>query len=168
MTTASHDYTHGRAKLGSVVHKPSWLNTSTLPLLLFSSLFSSRFLLPLNSSTLSIVERVPAFPSPCPGARDWYGLALRKTFLICQPASPPRQLQAVTTRVSSKQSIFFLVRTETNRNSICFGCFSVCFAKPKNIFSVCFSLFRFVSVFRTSIETTETNRTLSKQTKKSF
>ncbi len=57
--------------------------------------------------------------------------------------------------------IFFSVRTETNRNSICFGCFSVCFAKPKNIF---FDLFRFVLVCWTGIETTETNRTLSKQT----
>ena len=57
--------------------------------------------------------------------------------------------------------IFFSVRTETNRNSICFSCFSVCFAKPKNFF---FGLFRFVSVFRTSIETTETNRIFSKQT----
>jgi hypothetical protein len=66
-------------------------------------------------------------------------------------------------RVSSKQSIFFSVPTETNRNSICFACFSVCFAKPKNIF---FGLFRFVSVFRTSIETTKTNRIFSKQTKK--
>jgi hypothetical protein len=36
--------------------------------------------------------------------------------------------------------IFFSVRTETNRNSICFGCFSVCFAKPKNILSVSFGL----------------------------
>ncbi len=60
--------------------------------------------------------------------------------------------------MSSKQSNFFSVRTEANRNSICFGCFSVCFAKAKNIF------FRFVSVFRTSIETTETNRIFSKQT----
>jgi hypothetical protein len=60
--------------------------------------------------------------------------------------------------------IFFSVRTETNRNSICFGCFSVCFAKPpKNVFS----LFRFVSVFRTSIETTETNR-INLQTKLSI
>jgi hypothetical protein len=41
------------------------------------------------------------------------------------------------TRVSSKQSVYS-VRTETNRNSICFACFSVCFAKPKIIFSVCF------------------------------
>jgi hypothetical protein len=58
---------------------------------------------------------------------------------------------------------FFSVRTElTNRNSICFNCFLVCFAKPKNIF---LGLFRFDSVFRTCIETTETNRTLSKQTK---
>jgi hypothetical protein len=29
--------------------------------------------------------------------------------------------------------IFFSVRTETNRNSICFGSFSVCFAKPITI-----------------------------------
>jgi hypothetical protein len=36
--------------------------------------------------------------------------------------------------------IFFSVRTETNRNSICFGCFSVCFAKPTNFFSVCFGV----------------------------
>ncbi len=64
--------------------------------------------------------------------------------------------------MSSKQSNFFSVRTETNRNSICFGCFSVCFAKPKNSF---FGLFRFVLVFRIGIETTETNRTLSEQTK---
>ncbi len=42
-------------------------------------------------------------------------------------------------RVSSKQSIFFSVRTETSRNSICCGCFSDCFAKPKTF------LFRFVS-----------------------
>ncbi len=42
--------------------------------------------------------------------------------------------------MSSKQSNFLLVRTETNRNSICFGCFSVCFAKPKKIFSVCFGV----------------------------
>ncbi len=57
---------------------------------------------------------------------------------------------------------FFPVRTETNRNSICFGCFLVCFAKPKNI--------RFVSVFWTGIETniivsiqTETTRKVSKK-----
>jgi hypothetical protein len=36
--------------------------------------------------------------------------------------------------------IFFSVRTETNRNTICFGSFSVCFAKPKNYFSVCFGV----------------------------
>ncbi len=46
-------------------------------------------------------------------------------------------------RGSSKPLIFFSVQTETNRNSICFGCFSVCFfAKPNIFFSVCFSLFR--------------------------
>ncbi len=52
---------------------------------------------------------------------------------------------------------FFWVRTETNQNSICFGCFLVCLWNQK-------TFFRFVSVFRTSIETTKTNRTLPKQT----
>ncbi len=51
----------------------------------------------------------------------------------------------------------------SNRNLICFSCFSVCFAKPKNCF---FGLFRFVSVFQTGIETTETKRTFLIQTKK--
>ncbi len=68
---------------------------------------------------------------------------------------------SLVSRVSSKQSNFFSVRTKTNRNLICFGCFLVCFAKPKNIL---FSLFRFVSVFQAGIETTETNRIFSKQT----
>jgi hypothetical protein len=36
-------------------------------------------------------------------------------------------------RVSLKQTNFFSVRTETNRNSICFGSFPVCFAKPITI-----------------------------------
>jgi hypothetical protein len=55
----------------------------------------------------------------------------------------------------------FSVRTETNRNKICFGFVSVCFVKQKNNN---FRLFRFVSVFRTHIETTETNRIVSKRT----
>jgi hypothetical protein len=46
-----------------------------------------------------------------------------------------------------------------NRNSIYFGCFSVCFfTKPKKFF---LGLFWFVSMFRTGIETTETNRNYS-------
>jgi hypothetical protein len=57
----------------------------------------------------------------------------------------------------------FSVRTETNRNSTCFGSFSVRFVKPINYF---FGLFRFVSVFRIHYETTETNRSVSKQTEK--
>jgi hypothetical protein len=65
------------------------------------------------------------------------------------------------TRVSSKQTNKISLRTETNRNKICFGCVSVCFVKPKTKY---FGLFRFVSVFRTYIETTETNKTVSKQT----
>jgi hypothetical protein len=48
--------------------------------------------------------------------------------------------KCATTRVSSKQSMFFFsVRTETNRNLILFSCLSVCFTKPKTIF---FGLFR--------------------------
>jgi hypothetical protein len=44
-------------------------------------------------------------------------------------------------RGSSKPLFFFSVRTETNRNSVCFGCYSVCFlAKPPNFFSVCFDV----------------------------
>ncbi len=56
--------------------------------------------------------------------------------------------------MSSKKSKFFSVRTGTNRNSICFGCFSVCFAKPKTFFSFYFSLFRcFGPVLKQSIKT---------------
>ncbi len=47
----------------------------------------------------------------------------------------------ISIRVSSKELIFFSVRTETNRNSTCFVCFSVCFfcETKKNVF---FGLFR--------------------------
>jgi hypothetical protein len=55
------------------------------------------------------------------------------------------------------------VRTKTNRNNICFGCVLVCFVNQKLKISVCYG--RFVSVFWTNIETTETNRTVSKLTK---
>ncbi len=64
-------------------------------------------------------------------------------------------------QLTSKQTKKISVRTETNRNKICFGFVSVCFMKPK---TKNFRLFRFVSVFRTYIKTTETNRTVSKQT----
>jgi hypothetical protein len=67
-----------------------------------------------------------------------------------QPKQTETTSQQCSIRISSKQLIFF----GSNRNSICFSCFSVCFFRetpPKN--------FRFVSVFRTGIETTETNRT---------
>ncbi len=58
-------------------------------------------------------------------------------------------------RVSSKQTKNISVRTETNQNKICFGLFH----ETKN-----FGLFWFISVFRTFIETINTNRTVSKQT----
>ncbi len=61
-------------------------------------------------------------------------------------------------RVSSKWKKKISVRTETNRNKICFAFVSVCFVKPKK------NIFRLVSVFRTYNETTETNRTVSKRT----
>jgi hypothetical protein len=56
----------------------------------------------------------------------------------------------------NKQKIFS-VGTKTNRNQICFSCFSGCFTKQKKL------LF---SLLRTCIETTETNKTVLKQTKK--
>jgi hypothetical protein len=59
--------------------------------------------------------------------------------------------------------IFFSVRTETNRNSICFGCFLVCFTKPKNIF---FGLFRCFGPVSKQPKQTEFYRNKLKQTKK--
>jgi hypothetical protein len=52
----------------------------------------------------------------------------------------PKNLQKTfSIRGSSKPLIFFL---GSNRNPICFGCFSVCFfAKPKIFVLVCFGLF---------------------------
>ncbi len=44
---------------------------------------------------------------------------------------------------------FFSVRTETNRNKICFGYVSVCSAKPK---TTKFGLLRFVSVFQPTLK----------------
>jgi hypothetical protein len=80
----------------------------------------------------------------------WFSIQLNKS-VVTYSKSLLSYLQVTKPWVSSKQSNFFSVRTETNRNSICFGCILVCFAKPQNFF-------RFVSVFQTGIETTETNR----------
>ncbi len=59
----------------------------------------------------------------------------------------PKQTEKISKKqisitVSSKQLIFFSVRTKTNRNSTCFGCFSVCFfsRNQTNFFSVCFGV----------------------------
>jgi hypothetical protein len=51
-----------------------------------------------------------------------------------------RDYEAAGVGCPRNNQIFFSVRTETNRNSICFGRFSVCFAKPQK------HVFRFVSV----------------------
>ncbi len=56
---------------------------------------------------------------------------------------------------------YFSLQTEKIRNKICFGRVSVCFLKPK---TKIFGLFQFVAAFQTYIETTEANRTVSKQT----
>ncbi len=72
-----------------------------------------------------------------------------------KPKKSPKKLSLLG--VLENVNFFFSVRTETNRNSICFGCFSVCFfAKPKIIKIFFFGLFQFVSMFWTGIETNRT------------
>ncbi len=61
--------------------------------------------------------------------------------------------------MSSKQSNFFFGSNRNKPKLNLFRLFFGLFRKTKKHF------FRFVSVFRTGIETTKTNRTLSKQTK---
>ncbi len=80
-----------------------------------------------------------------------YWRALRK----CPGVGCPRNNQ-----------IFFSVRTETNRNSICFGCVSVCFAKPKNIFFLCFGLFRCFGSVSKRPKQTEFSRNKPKKSSK--
>ncbi len=72
-----------------------------------------------------------------------------KSFTLSQFSN----IYSYCTRVSSKQSIFFSVRTETQSVSVVFRFVS---RNQKTFFSM----------FRTSIETTETNRIFSKQTEK--
>jgi hypothetical protein len=79
---------------------------------------------------------------------------------IAPPGNPALKSVSAVSRVSSKQTKKMF---GSNRNSTCFGSFSVCFVKPINYF---FGLFRFVLVFRIHFETTETNRTVSKQNRK--
>jgi hypothetical protein len=72
------------------------------------------------------------------------------------------------TRVSSKQSKFFFGSNQNKPKLNLFQLFFGLFRETKkHFFSVCFGLFRFVSLFRTCVEKNETNRILSKQTKKS-
>ncbi len=76
---------------------------------------------------------------PDPVYRQWSDPHLVLNVWIHQHCLNFKQ-SVVGARVSSKQSNFSSVRTETNRNSICFGWFSVSFAKPKKFFSVCFGV----------------------------
>jgi hypothetical protein len=66
----------------------------------------------------------------------------------------------------------FSVRTETNRNKICFGCVSVCFVKPKTKIFGLFRCFEPISkqpkqteLFRIKPKKTETTQNFLKNTK---
>jgi hypothetical protein len=63
-------------------------------------------------------------------------------FSLCQhllPSEPPGSCLPsffpLDIGCPRNNQFLFLVRTETNRNSICFSCFSVCFAKQTNFSS---------------------------------
>jgi hypothetical protein len=74
------------------------------------------------------------------------GIETIETHIIFSKQTEKKSPKTFSIRGSSKPLIFFSVRTETNRNSICFGCFSVCFfAKPKHFFSGLFRCFGPVS-----------------------
>ncbi len=78
------------------------------------------------------------------------GIEITETNRISSKQTEKISKQTFSIKGSSKPLIFFL---GSNRNSFCFGCFSVCFLRNQQIF------FRFVSMFRTGSETTGTNRT---------
>jgi hypothetical protein len=83
------------------------------------------------------------FFSVCFGVSDRYQNTRNKPNFV---ETNRKNLQKMfSVRGSSKQLIFFSVRTETSWNSICFGCFWVCFSRnqQKN-FWVCYG----VSVLR--------------------
>ncbi len=53
---------------------------------------------------------------------------------ITVPYCPALDFYHIHLGCPRNNEIVFSVRTETNQNSNCFGCFSVCFAKPKLFF----------------------------------
>ncbi len=63
--------------------------------------------------------------------------------------------------MSSKQTTKYF---SSNRNKLKQDLFRLCFGLFREAKNIKFGLFRFVSLFRTCIETTEINRTVSKQT----
>jgi hypothetical protein len=79
------------------------------------------------------------FVSVCFGVSDRYRNKRNKQNFVETNRSKQKNLQKTfSIRWSWKLLIFFL---SSNRNSICFGWFSVCFfAKPKRFFSVCFGV----------------------------
>jgi hypothetical protein len=79
--------------------------------------------------------------------------------------TPKYEVQEFYVECPRNNQIFFSVRTETNRNSICFGCFSVCFAKPKKHF---FGLFRCFGPVSKQPKQTEFSRNKPKKSPKTF
>ncbi len=76
----------------------------------------------------------------------------------------------VASRVSSKQTKINFVRTETNRNKICFAFVSVCFVKPKTKIFGLFRCFEPISkqpkqtgLFRNKLQTNRNNPTFSEK-----
>jgi hypothetical protein len=108
-------------------------------------------------------------PSPGPEAlrpgMSWCRWLQEQQVRLVRRPLFPRWASRFLHRVSSKQSNFFSFRTEKNRNSICLGCFSVCFAKPNNIF---FGLFRCFGPISKQLKQTEFSRNKQKKSPKKF
>ncbi len=78
-----------------------------------------------------------------------------------------RDYPSPATRVSSNQLNFFFGSNRNKPKLICFGCFLVCFAKPKNIF---FGLFRCFGPVSKQLKQNfiETNQNKPKKLQKTF
>jgi hypothetical protein len=127
------------ADTGTILYA-GWLDLGVLETIKF--FFSVRTLITRNSICFGYFSVCFAKPN-----HIFFGL-----FRCFGPVSKqPKQTEKISKkqisiRVSSKHLIFFSVRTETNRNSTCFGCFSFFFfVKPNKIFFGLFQCFGPVS-----------------------
>jgi hypothetical protein len=136
----------------------NWRSVSSKPKLRFSILFIKQPVSVYDICVHLLCKRVGSIP---PLFRSNYfqkeSTPFKNLLLFMNTALYPRK-ESTLCRVSSKQT---KINFGSNRN------------KPKqDLFRVCFGLFRetknktfrFVSVFRTNIETTETNRSVSHKT----